>query len=167
MVVGILAQAGRAERQCMSRVCNFFVSGWRYVHRHRLPFTFSALRQPCAEAFREPLGRHAKTGLDSSLGDRQRVVKFRGVGKVAHAELIEPLQRAGAPLPANYDVHFEFLRVHAAIISLTQATSFRPACSQPDLRRALGGFQRPRSTGGQPTPLLLILHGAWPQVSTR
>jgi hypothetical protein len=32
--------------------------------------------------------------------------------------LIEPIKRAGAALAANHDIHFEFLRVHAAIITL-------------------------------------------------
>src|SRR4029077_10681795 len=86
----------------------------RYLNLHRLPFAFSALRQPCTEAFGEALRRDAKARLHSSLGNRQRVVKLRGICKIPHAELREPLQRAGAPLPANHHIHLEFLRIHTA-----------------------------------------------------
>jgi hypothetical protein len=121
----------------MSRGCKLFVLRGRYVHLHRLPFTFSALRQPCAETFREPFRRNAKTGLHSSFGDWQRVVKLHRIGKIPHAELIEPLQRASAPFPANHHIHFEFLGVHAAIIALRSIRLF-------SARTSLAAFRRPQ-----------------------
>jgi hypothetical protein len=49
-----------------------------------------------------PFGRH----------HRQGVVKLRGICEIAHAKLIQPFQRAGAPLFANHDLYTEFLGVH-------------------------------------------------------
>jgi len=53
-----------------------------------------------------------------AVSQGKRVVEVRGICEIAHAELIEPLERASAALAANDDIHFEFLRVHGAIIAL-------------------------------------------------
>ena len=104
----------------MSLRCKFFVEAGElqacHFHLHGLPFAFAALREPGAEALGEALGRQPEACLHLPFADRQRVVKLRGVGEISHAKLIEPLQRAEAPLPAYHNVHFKFLRVHGIIL---------------------------------------------------
>jgi hypothetical protein len=89
----------------------------RDLNHNRAAFAFAALREPRAEAFRKTLGREAKAGFDLAVAHWKGIVKIGGVGEVAHAELIEPIERAGAALAANQDVHFEFLGVHEPIIT--------------------------------------------------
>src|SRR5260370_20219245 len=86
-------------------------------HLHRLPFTFAPLRKPPANALRKSRGRYAKTRFYLPFADRQGVIKLRGVGERAHANLIQPLQRTSFPLAADQQLHFEFLCVHSLIIS--------------------------------------------------
>ena len=79
-----------------------------------LAFAFAALREPGAKAFGEAFGSEAEAGFDFSVSDRKGVVKVGGVGEVAHAELIEPIERACAGFAADDDVHIKFLCVHGA-----------------------------------------------------
>ena len=88
------------------------------MHDYRFTLSFTALSEPCPETLRKTLWCKAEAGLYPAVSHGQRVVKVRGVCEIAHAELIEPIERAGAALAANHDIHFEFLRVHAAIITL-------------------------------------------------
>ena len=90
----------------------------RDLHDYRFTLSFTALSEPCAQTLRKSLWRQAEAGLDPPVSHGQRVVEVRGICEIAHAELIEPIERAGAALAANHDIHFEFLRVHAAIITL-------------------------------------------------
>ena len=85
---------------------------------HRLAFAFSSLREPGAEPFGKAFRSQAKAGFHFAFADREGVVKLGGVGEISHAKLVEPFEGAGATLPANEHVDFEFLRVHAAIIAL-------------------------------------------------
>lgn len=112
------------------------LSGRRYLHPQRLTFPFSSLGQPRAKAFREAFRRHAKADLDSSFSNGQRIVKFRRVCKISHAELIKPFQRASAALPADHHVHFKFLRIHLETITPRLRAPNRPnlpsrICWQP------------------------------------
>jgi hypothetical protein len=77
-----------------------------------LPFSFAALREPCGKAFGKTFGSEAEAGFDFAFCDRKGVVKIGGVGEITHAELIEPIKRAGPGFAANDDVDIEFLRVH-------------------------------------------------------
>src|ERR1700688_2684285 len=52
-----------------------------------------------------------------ALADRQGVIKFGGVGEVAHAELIQPFQRTSLPCAADDQIYLELLRVHASILT--------------------------------------------------
>ena len=90
---------------------NLFASD---LHCHGLAFAFAALGEPSGEALGEAFGSEVETGFDLAISDRKRVVKVGGVGEVAHAELIEPIERAGAAFAANYHVDMEFLCVHEA-----------------------------------------------------
>lgn len=78
----------------------------------RLAFAFAALGQPGGEAFGETLGGEAKAGFEATVGEGKGVVEVGGVGEIAHGELIEPFERAGAALTADEDVDLEFLGVH-------------------------------------------------------
>jgi hypothetical protein len=78
----------------------------------RIALAFAALHEPCGEAFGETFWREAKAGFDFAVGNGESVIKFGGVGKVAHAELIEPIERAGAGFAADDYVDVEFLGVH-------------------------------------------------------
>jgi len=79
---------------------------------HGLAFALAALREPGGEAFREPFWTKAETGFDSAIAKGKGVVKVGGVGEIAHAELIEPVERASPSFAANHHVDIEFLGVH-------------------------------------------------------
>jgi hypothetical protein len=84
------------------------------MNRHWLAFAFSSLREPSGQSLGKAFRSEPETGFHSALRDRQRVIKIRGVGKVAHAELIEPFERASSGVSPDDDLYFEFLRVHKA-----------------------------------------------------
>jgi len=78
-----------------------------------LSLALSPLREPSRESFGETFWREAEARLDEARGNGEGIVEFGGVGEVAHAELVQPLQGAKIALTANEDLHFEFLGVHA------------------------------------------------------
>jgi len=84
----------------------------RDLNLNRLAFAFTPLSEPRAQPFREALRGQSKTRFDFPFGNRKRVVKLSGVREIAHAELIEPFERACAALPTNYNVDDELLRIH-------------------------------------------------------
>src|SRR5260370_40307271 len=86
----------------------------RDVYRHGLAFPFTALREPLGEAFGEAFRNQPEAGFDFSISNRKRVVEIGRVGKVAHAELIQPFERAGPSFAANHDLDGEFLCLHEA-----------------------------------------------------
>ena len=83
-----------------------------------LAFAFATLGEPGGETFGEAFGREAVAGFDAAVGDGKSVVKIGGVGEIAHAELVEPIERAGLFVAENDDVDGELLRVHASILAL-------------------------------------------------
>jgi hypothetical protein len=85
------------------------------LHCYRLAFTFATLREPRAQTFSKALRSQTEAGFDLAIRDRQSVVEFGGVGEIAHAELIEPFERAGLGLAANHDSHIKFLCVHGSL----------------------------------------------------
>ncbi len=84
---------------------------------NRLAITFTALAEPRGKRFGETLRCDAKTHFDSACARSQRVVKFGGIREVAHAEGVEPFERARPSLAANDDVHFQLPRVHTSSIT--------------------------------------------------
>jgi hypothetical protein len=78
-----------------------------------LAAALAALGGPIAQGLRQACGRDAKAGFEFALCDGQRVVKFGGAGKVAHAEAIEPLERTRATFLASNDLHDKLLGEHA------------------------------------------------------
>ena len=90
-------------------LCDFNLDG--------LTLTFAALRQPSAKIFSKSLWRNAKARFNFSFRNGQCVIKFRGIRKVAHTELIEPFQRTGTPNARHDYVDLKPLRVHILIIA--------------------------------------------------
>src|SRR5690348_12105523 len=90
---------------------NLFASD---LHCYGLAFALAALREPGGEALGKTFRSEPETGFNLTISDGECVVKIGGVGEVAHAELIEPVERAGASLSANHHVDMEFLCVHVA-----------------------------------------------------
>jgi hypothetical protein len=88
---------------------------------HGLAFAFAALGEPSGEAFGETFGSEAIASFDAAVGDGERVVEIGGVGEIAHAELVEPIERAGVFLAEDDDVDGELLRVHASILAVSKA----------------------------------------------
>ena len=83
----------------------------------RLAFAFAALGEPGGEALGETLRREAVAGFDAAVGDGERVVEIGGVREIAHAKLVEPIERAGLFLTEDDDVDGELLGVHASILA--------------------------------------------------
>ena len=78
-------------------------------------------------AFGETFGSEAVAGFDAAVGDGERVVEIGGVGEIAHAELVEPIVRAGPFLAEDDDVDGELLRVHASILASLDLSKRREA----------------------------------------
>ncbi len=87
------------------------------MYRYGMAFALATLRQPGGKAFGEAFGSEAETGFDLAIGDGKGVVKVSRVCEIAHAELIEPIERAGARFSANDYIDVEFLGVHAEFIA--------------------------------------------------
>ena len=66
-----------------------------------LACAFAALREPGGEAFGKAFGSEAVAGFDAAVGGGECVVEVSGICEIAHAELIEPLERTSAALAAN------------------------------------------------------------------
>ena len=96
-------------------------------HVERMPSPFSALPQPSGKALRKALWRDPEAGLHLAFGNRQSIVKFRGIREITHTELIEPVQGTRLAFAVDQQFHFEPLRVHWAIItSRSCAQRIRP-----------------------------------------
>lgn len=78
---------------------------------------FPALCKPRREGLGQSLRLYVKACLESPFTDGKRVIKFRQVREIPHAEVVEPLERTRPPLPGDHHVHVKFLRVHAESIS--------------------------------------------------
>ena len=89
----------------------------RYFDDDGLAFASTALGEPGGEAFGETFGGEAVAGLNAAVGDGKSVVEIGGVGEIAHAELVEPIEGAGLFVTKNDDVDGELLRVHASILA--------------------------------------------------
>jgi len=86
-------------------------------HAQRLSLTLAPLRQPRAQSFRKTFRGQAEAGFHATVLHRQSVVELRRVGKIAHAELIQPLQRAVSALTFDPYIHVKFLCVHVQRIA--------------------------------------------------
>ena len=102
---------------------------------HRLPFAFAALRQPRRQAIGKTLWAQAKTRFNLPIGNGQSVVKFNRIGEVTHAELVQPLQRAGAALATNHNIDQKPLRVHCISLASRLASDASRAAPTADMRK--------------------------------
>lgn len=91
-----------------------------------MAFAFAALGEPGREAFGETSRSEAVAGFDAAVGDGKCVVEIGGIGEIAHAELVKPIERAGLFVALDDDVDGELLRVHASILA-SVARSLRQA----------------------------------------
>jgi len=81
-----------------------------------LAVAFAALREPGAQGFGEAIGFYAEACFHFAIRYWKSVVKFRGVGEIAHAEGVEPIERAGFAFTGDDDFDAKFLRVHSLSI---------------------------------------------------
>ncbi len=65
---------------------------WFDLDENGLAFAFAALGEPSGEAFGEAFGSEAVAGFNPAVGEGKGVVEIGGVGKIAHAELVEPVE---------------------------------------------------------------------------
>ena len=89
----------------------------RHFDEDGLAFALAALGEPGGEAFGETFGGEAVAGLDPAVSDGESVVEIGEVSEIAHAELVEPIERAGLFLAEDDDVDGELLGVHASILA--------------------------------------------------
>jgi hypothetical protein len=78
----------------------------------RPPLTFSALGKPRGQSLGKLLGRELIACFKAAICNRQRIVELRRVREISHAELVQPLERAGSSFTFDHDVHLKLLRVH-------------------------------------------------------
>lgn len=71
--------------------------------------------KPVCHRLPELLERNVGTNLEISVGHRQGVVKNRSVREVAHAEIVEPLQRTELKLALLLVLHADFAGEHVLI----------------------------------------------------
>jgi hypothetical protein len=81
-------------------------------HLNGLAGAFASLGEPGAESGRKAFGGNVEASLEPAIGGGQGVVKFGLAGEIAHAEAVEPVERARAALAAYDDLDDEFLGVH-------------------------------------------------------
>jgi hypothetical protein len=93
-----------------------------HLDLHGLPLAFATLREPRAQSFRKTLRFDAKTRFDAPFGNGQSIVEVGRVGEIAHAKLIEPLDRANPRRSGNHHGHIKFLRVHVEQFSICPAS---------------------------------------------
>jgi hypothetical protein len=86
-------------------------------HANGLAFAFATLGEPGGEALSETFGSEAETGFEAPVCDREGVVKIGGVGEIAHAKLVEPLEGTGLALAADENIDVKLLGVHKEMIT--------------------------------------------------
>src|SRR5437667_11220630 len=112
----------KARRMAREAVVSGFFLRWvrgggAGHHLNGLAIAFAALREPCGKRFGKSFRCDAKTHFHSAFASRQRVVKLDRIREVAHAEVIEPFERARSWFAANDDVHFQLPLVHTSSIT--------------------------------------------------
>jgi hypothetical protein len=87
------------------------------LHAYRLPLALATLSEPGTHSFRQTVGLYARTRFEEAFGDREGVVKFGGAGKIAHTEIVKPIERAGTKLGANNDFDAQPVSKHDGSIA--------------------------------------------------
>jgi hypothetical protein len=76
-----------------------------------MSLTFAPPREPFAHGFGQAFRRDTEPGFERAIAGGQGIVKLGLSCKIAHAEAIEPIQRAGPPLAFDDNIDKKFLRV--------------------------------------------------------
>lgn len=84
---------------------------------HGLALTLAAPREPRGHGFGEALGLHVGTNLEETIRNGKRVIELGFPGKVAHTEIIEPVEWARASLDTHDDFDAQFASEHEASIT--------------------------------------------------
>jgi hypothetical protein len=77
----------------------------------------STLAEPITEGGGETRRIDAQAGFEAAVGSGESVVELGGAGEVAHAEGIDPFERAGFSFSGDEDFHAQFSRVHGKSIA--------------------------------------------------
>lgn len=72
-----------------------------------------ALGEPFAHRLRESRQIDAQPGFEAAVADGQSIVKFGRASEIAHAEIIEPIERHRPPLTGDGHFHAQFSSEHA------------------------------------------------------
>lgn len=84
---------------------------------YRLALALSALSEPGSHRFRQAVGLYAVTRFEKAVGEREGIVEFGRTGKVAHAEIVKPIEGAGAVRGAHDDFHAQLMGKHEPSIA--------------------------------------------------
>ena len=115
----VIAKQNKCQRMVRDgqRRCCSAPSRANDFHLNWTTGTFAALRQPLGKTFGKTLRPKPETGFHEAVGNRKSIVKVGGIGEIAHAELVQPLQGAGFALATNQNIHVKFLCVHIGMIA--------------------------------------------------
>ncbi len=84
--------------------------------------TFASTGEPGAHGFGQAFRLDSKARFYKAIGEWKRVVKFGLASEIAHAKVIEPVERAWPALGACNHLDAEFSSVHRVSISRRRAT---------------------------------------------
>lgn len=87
----------------------------------------AAFREPFAESGGESFRIDLQAGFDLAFRDGQSVIEFGGASEIAHAEGVEPVERAGFTLAVDDRLDLQFLRVHSGSITPPEFRQIVPA----------------------------------------
>jgi hypothetical protein len=77
----------------------------------------ATLGEPITEGGGETRRIDAQAGFEEAVGSGESVVELGGAGEVAHAEGVEPFERAGLSFSGDEDFRDQFSRVHGKSIA--------------------------------------------------
>ena len=83
---------------------------------HRPAIALPAFGEPFSQRRSKARRLDAEAGLERALAGGKRVVELGCASEVAHAEAVEPLERAGAALARDYHLHLQLPRIHRGAI---------------------------------------------------
>jgi hypothetical protein len=84
---------------------------------HLLSLGLAPPGEPSSHGFRQAFGFYAGTRFEEAVGKRERIVKLRLAGEVAHTEIVKPIEGAGAPLGTHDDFDAELVSEHESSIT--------------------------------------------------
>lgn len=88
---------------------------------------FASLGEPFTERGGESRGIDAQAGFKLTFTNRQGVVEFSRAREIPHAEAVQPIERARAPLAADDNIHLKLSRKHRLRIIAPRRETLRRA----------------------------------------